>query len=181
MLARLVRAWGWKEQAGEAWWSVANRRTGQRPALAELFEMASQDKDTRELYRVSRRILEIEPGSPVAKNNVAMFALLRREDLPEAHKLAAEDFAVAPSEPAIVSTYAFSLYLQGRTQDAVTLMAKLPAAAFDDPSMAACNGVLLSAAGEVEKARPFLDLAMREKARLFPEEIALAEQALRQP
>jgi hypothetical protein len=180
MLARLARSWGWKEEAKECWWSIANRRMGQEPALAALFETAQQDKDTRELYRVSRRLYEIEPGSPVAKNNVAMFALLLREDLAEAHKLAAEDYTMAPGEPAILSTYAFSLYVQGRAQEAVAVMAKAPTAALEDPSMAACNGVLLMAAGEAAKARPYLELALREKARLLPEEVAMVEQAMGQ-
>jgi len=180
MLAGVVRAWGWKAQASELWWSLANRRIGQRPALAALYEMATADKDTAALYRISRRILEVEPGSPVAKNNVAMFALLRREDLPQANKLAGEDYGMAPAEPAIASTYAFSLYVQGRAQEAVAVMAKLPAAALEDPSTAACNGVLLSAAGDGVKARPYLELAMREKARLFPEEITMVEQAMQQ-
>jgi hypothetical protein len=181
MLARMALSWGWKEQARDLWWSIADRRMGQRPALAALFELATADKDTAELYRVSRRIHEVEPTSPVARNNVAIFALLRREDLPEAHKLAAEDYSEMPTEPAIVSTYAFSLYVQGRPQEAVAVMAKLPPASMDDPSMAACNGVLLTAAGQPEKARSYLELAMREKARLFPEEVAMVQQAMQQP
>ncbi len=181
MLARMARSWGWKEQAAQLWWSLANRRIGQGPALAALYEMGKEDKNARELYRVSRRIYQVQPASPAAKNNVAMFALLLREDLPEAHKMAAENYAVAPAEPAIASTYAFSLYLQGRRREAVAVMAKLPPAALNDPSISACNGELLQAAGESAKARPFLDLAEREKARLFPQEVEMVEQALSRP
>jgi hypothetical protein len=181
MLARMVRAWGWKEQAAELWWSLASRRAGQRPALTALYEMGMEDRDTPELFAVSRRIYEVEPASPVAKNNVAMFALLLRRDMAAAHKLAEEDFRALPSQPAIASTYAFSLYLQGRIAEAVAVMAQLPPVALDDPSTAACNGVLLRAAGQAEKARPYLELAEREKARLFPEETKMVELALSQP
>ena len=177
----MVRSWGWKEQAAELWWSLANRPYGQHAALAALYEMGTEDKDTGELYRVSRRIYEVEPSSPVAKNNVAMFALLRREDLTEAHKLAAENYAIAPSEPAIVSTYAFSLYLQGRMQEAAAAMSKLPMTALNDPSMAACNGVVLGAVGEADKARAYLELAERKKEQLYPEEVTMVEQALARP
>ena len=180
MLARLVQGWGWKAEASQLWWLLANRPAGQRPALASLFEMQLADKNTKELYRISRRILQIEPENPVAKNNVAMFALLLGEDLGEAGKRAEENLRVAPTDPALLSTYAFSLYRQNRLAEARAAMEKIPVAALNEPSLAACYGMILAAGGEREKAQHFLDLAMREKDRLFPEEIALVEQA-RQP
>jgi hypothetical protein len=120
----------------------------------------------------------LEPASPVAKNNVAMFALLLGEDLPDAHRFAAENFKLAREQPVILATYAFSLYRQQRTREAADLLSTLPPKELADPSISASYGTVLAALGEIEKARPFLDLAQREKSRLFPEEAALVEQAL---
>ena len=178
MLARLVQGWRWKSEAAQLWWRIANRSVGQRPALAALFDLATGDKNTRELYRISRRILEIEPANPVARNNVAMFALLLGDDLPAAEKLAEEDFNLDPSHPVFVATYAFSLYRQDRAREAADLLSKLPAKELADPSIAACYGAVLASLGEKEKAQPFLDLARHEKSRLFAEEAALVEQDL---
>jgi Flp pilus assembly protein TadD len=178
MLARVAQSWGWQDEAAQVWWLVAARPVGQRPALAALYAMASARKDTAELYRVAKRLLELEPASPVAKNNAAMFALLLRRDLPEAHKLAEEDYAAAPTEAPIASTYAFSLYLQGRVAEGVAVMARLPQTALSDASVAACDGVLLAAAGDREKARPLLEQAERNKQSLLPEERAMVEEAL---
>ena len=178
MLARLVTGWGWKDEAAQLWWIVARNNTGQRPALEALYTMHAADRNTRELYRVARRIFEIEPANPAAKNNVASLALLLGEDLAEAHRLAAENFRLDATQPAFAATLAMSLHRQQRTAEAVTILGKLPASAFDDPSAAATFGVILHAAGESAKAAPFLEKAALGKDRLFPEENAMIAAAL---
>ena len=178
MLARLVTGWGWKNEAAQLWWIIARNNTGQRPALEALYAMHAADRNTRELHRVARRIFEIEPANPAAKNNLASLALLLGETLPEAHRLAAENFKLDASQSAFAATYAMSLHRQGRTAEAVAVLEKVPVAAFDDPSAAATFGVILHAAGESAKAAPFLKKAAHGKARLFPEEIAMVAEAL---
>jgi len=179
MLARLVRGWDWKAEEAEAWWRVAAGPAGQRPALKALFRMHSADKNTRELYRVARRIYQLEPANPGAKNNVAMLALLLGEDLPEAHKLAEENFRFAPKEPTVASTQAFSLHRQQRTREGVQILASLPETVWSDPSLAACYGVLLAADGQRDKARTYLETAAQNRQQLFPEEAALVDAALK--
>jgi len=178
MLARLVSGWGWKTEAAQVWWIVASKSTGQRPALKELYRIASDLKDTRELYRVARRVYEVEPENPAARNNVSMLALLRGENLPEAHRLAEENYRQFPIQPAIASTYAVSLYVQGKMQDAVAVVEKFPESAASNPSVAACEGIVLAATGQNDRAEPFLKAAARQKASLLPEETALVEKAL---
>lgn len=179
MLARLVRGWGWKAEEAEAWWRIAAGPAGQRPALKALFRLHSADKNTRELYRVARRIFQLEPANPGAKNNVAMLALLLGEDLPEAQKLAEENFRLAPKDPTFASTQALSFHRQQRAREGVQLLASLPDTAWKDPSLAACYGVLLAADGQHDKARPYLDTAAQHRQELFPEEAALVDAALK--
>ncbi len=178
MLGRLVNAWGWKEEATGAWWLAAKNTTGGRAALKALFTHYTAVKNTRELYRVARRVSEIEPANPVAKNNVASLALLLGEDEPEAHRLAAENYRLTPAQPVIAATYAFSLHRQKRTAEAVAILKKFPPAALADPSVAACFGFLLAQNGETGAARPFLEAAERGKEQLFPEEAAMVAEAL---
>jgi predicted Zn-dependent protease len=178
MLARLVTGWGWKDEAAQIWWLVTRNSTGQRPALKALYAMHSADRNTRELHRVARRVLEIEPGNPVAKNNVASLALLLGEDEPEAHRLAAENFRQSPEQPAFAMTHAFSLHRQKRTAEAVAVLKKFPPQAFGSPSAAACYGFLLAENGEHDAAKPLLELAERQKQQLFPEEAAMVADAL---
>ncbi len=176
MLARLVGGWGWKTEEAQTWWRVAVGRVGQRPALQALFRIYMAEKNARELYRVARRIHELEPASPAAKNNVAMFALLLGQDLPEAHQFAAELHAAFPSEPIFASTYAFSLLKQGQPAEALKIMEALPV----DASTDLYRGATLAAAGRREEAAPILRRAL-ESPKLFPEERALGEQALKSP
>ena len=178
MLGRLVKGWGWKDEATEAWWLAARNGTGNRAALKALFANYSAEKNTRELYRVARRVFEMEPANLVAKNNVAALALLIGEDVDEAHRLAAELYTQTPAQSVIASTHALSLCKQKRAAEAVAVLKKLPPAAFADPSIAACYGVALKDAGDAAAARPFLETADRAKAQLFPEEAAMVADAL---
>ena len=178
MLGRLVKGWGWKDEAAQAWWLAARNGTGNRAALKALFANYSAEKNTRELYRVARRVFEMEPANLIAKNNVAALALLIGEDVDEAHRLAAELYTQTPAQSVFASTHALSLCKQKRAAEAVAVLKKLPPAAFADPSIAACYGVALNDAGDAAAARPFLETADRAKAQLFPEEAAMVADAL---
>ena len=179
MLARLVNGWEWKEEAVQVWWLAARSGPTQRAALKALYTIHSADKNTRELYRVARRVYEMEPANPVAKNNVASLALLLGEDEPEAHRLAAEIYKLTPTQPVIASTYALSLHRQKRDSEAIAILRQLPPAALADPSIAAWYGFLLTQNGEAHTARPFLEAADRQKDQLFPEEAAMVAEALK--
>jgi predicted Zn-dependent protease len=178
MLARLVGGWGWNKEAAQVWWILASQKTGRRFALESLYRIYSDEKNASELCRVAREFYQLEPENPVAKNNLASLDMLLGRDLPEAQRLADENFRQLPNDPVILSTQAFSLYLQKRTKEAVELMATLPQSALEDPSIAAAYGVMLAANGDREKAQPFLDLAMKNKGKLFKEEAALVAAAL---
>jgi len=175
MLARLVQGWGWKAQAARAWWLVARGSAGPTAALEALFLMANEDKDAAELYRISRRIYQLRPADVVARNNIAMLGLLLAQDVAEAHQLAAGNYKQYPLQPDIASTYAFSLYLDGRGSEAAKVLATLPGASLRQPSIEVCYGAVLMATGQGDSARPVLQDALRHKEKLFPQEIALAE------
>lgn len=181
ILARLVSGWGWHDEAAQAWWPVAAGSTGQRPALQALFHIYSGQKNTRELYRVARRILQLEPQNPAAKNNVASLALLLGEDLTEAHQLANELHQLPVREPAFISTYAHSLLHLKRGTEGLAELSTLPPSAWEDPSITLCFGLLLADASRTEEARKPLEFALRNPDQLFPEEVALAKKALSLP
>ena len=179
MLARLVNGWGWKDEAIQVWWLAARSGTTQRAALKALYRIHSADKNTRELYRVARQVHQMEPANPVAKNNVASLAFLLGEDGAEAHRLAAEIYKLAPTQPEMASTYAMSLHKQKRDSEAIAILRPLAPAALSDPSIAALYGFLLAQNGEAKMARTFLEAADRRKDQLFPEEAAMVADALK--
>ena len=87
----------------------------------------------------------------------------------QAGRWAAENYAQAPNDPPVVSTYAYALHLQGRDQAGLAAMQKLPTATLEEPSVALYYGVLLSATGKGNEAAPYLKIAQTQ-GRLLPEE-----------
>jgi predicted Zn-dependent protease len=104
-----------------------------------------------------------------------MVSLLLGTDTAEARQTAAELHAAEPDNPVFVSTYAFSLFLQGRQQEAIQTLRALGLDRLDDPSLAAYYGIFLSAAGDKQTARTYLNKSA--KAFLLPEEQAMVERA----
>lgn len=180
VLARFAEGVGWNDEAAQAWWLIARHDAGQRDAFKALIRIYTAQRNTAELYRVAQRIYEVEPQNPVAANNVAALALLLNKDVTQAKALSDKNFQQHPLDPGAVSTQAYSFYLQNRAKDAVDLMEKLPADALKNPTLAAYYGVFLSAAGEADKAKPFLAIAAQNKNQLLPEEEAMVQKALAQ-
>ncbi len=109
------------------------------------------------------------------KNNLAMTALLldTREFKP--YDLAREVYQTSPTNASYVSTYAFSLYLQGKNAEALKVMRTLKPGELQEPSIAGYYGLILKATGDRARAKAYLDWTA--KARLLPEEKKLFDQA----
>lgn len=183
LLAELAQTWGWDTQAAEVWGQLAQRPGGARLPLRRLWHLTFKAKDTPTLLGLARRVADLEPGHPAAVNNLAWLLLLRGEEISRAHRLAAENFARHPGEPAIRSTAAYSLHLQGKNAEAAALLLEAPAASAvagppTNPALAACRGVVLAAAGRHQEAKPLLDYARQATGRLLPEERRLLDPTL---
>jgi tetratricopeptide (TPR) repeat protein len=176
-LANLAERWGWKDQAAQAYWIIARQPQGQRIALKRLYRMYSDERNTRELYKVAKRILEIDPQDLVAVNNVASLGLLLDEDRDIAAKLAEDVYQKAPSIAAFQTTYAFALVKARQPQKALQILKAASADAANDPSIGLYYGLTLAADGKDGAARPYLQTALQSN-HLFPEEITLAQKAL---
>jgi Flp pilus assembly protein TadD len=178
-LGGLAERWGWNEEAAQTFWLVARKSQGQRIALKQLYRIYSNKRDTRELYKVAKRILEVDPGDLVAVNNVASLGLLLDQDADQDSKLAEELHSRAVSIPAFETTYAFALLKTQRTGEALQIVERLPEEAIDDPSIGLYYGLVLAANGKGEAAKPYLTAALRS-GQLFPEEESLARKAVAQ-
>src|SRR2546427_1247839 len=94
-----------------------------------------------------------------AQNNLAATSLLLKLNLSKAHQLAKEVYSKHPEQPIIASTYAYSLYLQGRTKEAMATFEKLTPEALENSAVALYYGVVLSASGETDKAAKYFKIA----------------------
>ncbi len=82
--------------------------------------------------------------------------------------MAQEVYDSSPTNADYASTYAFSLYLQGKNADGLKAMQQLNPKDLETPSIAGYYGLLLKANGNKTEAKKYLNLAF--KGNLLPEE-----------
>lgn len=176
-LTHFASGWGWRAEAEQILWELANRPMPPREVLESLYRHYQSQRDTKGLLRITQRIVQLDPTDTVALNNLALFSLLLNTDLDEAFKIARDGHTAFPDHPGFSSTYAFALHRRGRTAEGIKVLEALGPKTLRDPSAAAYYGILLAASGDKIRAREFLDLGTR--ASLLPPEEALVAAARR--
>jgi cytochrome c-type biogenesis protein CcmH/NrfG len=176
-LAETVEKWGWRAEAIELLWLIAKDPVKGDDALRALYGYFAKNGDTQNLYRVLLHQIELHPDDPNVQNNLAQLSLLLNLNADRGQKLARDVYEKDPKNPAYVSTYAFSLHVQGDTKKALKALETLTPGQLHQPEVAAYYGIMLAAAGDTARATEFLELG--EKASLLPQEKALMEKARR--
>jgi len=172
-LLDLSRRWQMNESAtDDLLWRIVQNFPRERWAQQDLERRYFVAGNTAKLKQLYTRELAFSPQDITLKNNLAATMLLLKDNLPQAYQLANDAYAQRPEDPVVVSTYAYSLHLEGRTQDGVAALGKLKPELLEQPSVALYYGVLLAALHQTNLAAPFLEIA-RTKGRLLPEEIKL--------
>ena len=162
----------------ELLWRIGNRFPGEKWAFRELGRAYLAAGNTRGLHKLYGAMFNSSPSDVVLKNNFAATSLLLKMNLPQAHQFAREIFTAAPHEPVPVSTYAFSLHLQGKTAAGLAALQTLDPAALEKQPVALYQGLLLWATGKTSEAAHFLDIAAKATD-LLPEEKALLAECKR--
>jgi tetratricopeptide (TPR) repeat protein len=175
MLTRHANKWGWESEVLDMLWAVARSNAGQQPALTALHQSYAATGNTRGLLNVSNRMLEINPKDPVALNNVVLLSLLLNTNVERALSLGDEAYRLDPKNPGIISTYAFSLHVRGKTEEGIALMRTLDEKTLNDPSAAAYFAAMLAESEKPDEAAKYIELA--QPAKLLPEEMALVKTA----
>ncbi|MFL6590582.1 MAG: hypothetical protein ACJ8M4_10470 [Chthoniobacterales bacterium] len=175
-IAQLAEGWGYADEAADAWWAVANGNENAKEALTALQRLYKTKLNSHGLLRVAKRALELNPADLVAANNCANLGLLLTGDS-AARRLATKLHAENPNNAAFNTTYAFALFTEGRTTDALRAMETLKDGQLRHPAVAAYYFVMLVENGSMERAHLFLSDA--NKAQLLPEEQQLLTAATR--
>ena len=176
LLVRPVSEWGWEAETTDILWGLSKHPEKQKEAFLALYQHYAKAADTQGLYRVLVRLSELDSTNLNVENNLAQIALLLNANPEEARRLAADVYHKSPSNPAYMTTFAYSLLTQGDTKNAARIMRTLTEDQLADPTISVYYGICLAAAKD-EKARAYLDFG--KKANLLPEEKALIEKALR--
>ncbi|MBS0659831.1 MAG: hypothetical protein JSR82_16450 [Verrucomicrobia bacterium] len=170
-LLELARAWGWTREAESVLARLALQPTADRTVLEDWWQTNVALRSARGVLSACRRLLESGDRSLPVRNDYAAMALLLGEDTARAQRLALENYEARPNDAIFLTTYAASLRLQGRLDDAARLLASAPPNA---PAVIFERVRLLAAQGRREEAS---GLAAQVPASvLFPEQAAwLAE------
>jgi predicted Zn-dependent protease len=175
-IAQLAEGWGYTDNAAEAWWMIANGNQNAKEALTALQRLYKSKQDSHGLLRVAKRALELNPADLVAANNCASLGLLLSGDS-SSRRLAEKLHTENPANAVFSTTYAFSLFTEGKTNDALKAMETLKDSQLRHPAVAAYYFVMLVENGSMERAHLFLSAA--NKAQLLPEEQQLLTAATR--
>jgi predicted Zn-dependent protease len=174
-LLELARRFRWQNEQEEILWMMVNRYPGNLVAVQALTQLLFSEGRTQSLMQLYSQEVKLFPSNAGMKNNLAMTALLLNAQDFKPYELAREVYQSSPTNASYVSTYAFSLYKQGKNTEALKAMKTLNPAELKSPSIAGYYGLILKATGNREGARAYLDWSA--KAHLLPEEKKMFSQA----
>ena len=174
LLIQPITEWGWEKEATDLLWALSKHPEKQKDAFVALYQHYAKTADTQGLYRVLVRLSELDSTNVNVQNNLAQVSLLLKANPDQARRAAANVYHAAPTNPAYITTFAYSLLTQGNAKEAVRIMSGLNQEQLSDPSISAYYGICLAANGD-EKARAYLDFG--KQANLLPEEKALINKA----
>jgi tetratricopeptide (TPR) repeat protein len=176
MLYGLASKWGWNSEAEQILWNLVNQYPDVKWAVPVLTRELMTEGRTRPLMQLFVLQSKRNPNDVESKNNLAFTALLL--DAPEMNpnELARQVYDENSQNPSYASTYALSLYKQGKYAEALQVLQKLTPKELEDPAVAGYYGLALKATGHADKAKAYLNQGL--KASLLPEERSLFERAL---
>jgi Flp pilus assembly protein TadD len=174
-LVRRTAAWNWSSELNEALWAIVEKFPIEKGAFLALYDRLVEAGNTAALHNLLGRVSSFVNLPLEFKNNFAVVSLLEYPKGQHGHDLARDAYEKSPANPFVVSTYAYSLYLQQKSTEALHLFEGLKPEELEEPSIAAYYGVILAGTGNTTKARRYLDRGLQ--ARLLPEEKTLITKA----
>ena len=177
-LNQLAANWGWASERKQVLNQIVSQFPGEAWAVDQLTSLLYAQGQTQELADLLNQLYSANPANIQIKNNLATILLLEKSDLNKAFRLAQESYSSAPDNPFFDCTYAYSLLLQSRNQEAAKIIGSLKANYLKNPSIAAYYGIVEAQTGNIKAAGPALRVA--RTARLLPEELQLVQQAQEQ-
>jgi Flp pilus assembly protein TadD len=175
-LVKVTRVWSWKAEETEVLREITKEFPKEKWAVEQLVADLYAAGNTSELAEFLSKTSEIDPSDIRVKNCLANVFLLRRTELEKAHRLANEAYTTAPDNPFFTSTYAYSLLLQNRKDEALQVLSHVRAEDLQIPAVAAYYGVIQAQSGHNDVAKEPLKRA--QAGTLLPEEKEIVRQAM---
>jgi Flp pilus assembly protein TadD len=169
VLLQLSSEWNWSAEKEDLLWQIVRDYPAEKWASSALMNDLVVGGRTQSLMMLSARQLQQDPSDIQAKNNLAMTALLLNAREQKPFNLAREVYEANPTNISFASTYAFSLYRQNKSPEALKIFQQFSPKDFADPEVAGYYGLVLQATGHSRRAKILLDKAAQARI-LLPEE-----------
>jgi predicted Zn-dependent protease len=174
-LVRVTEAWRWPPEHVEVLNKIATTFPKEQWAVDQLVAQLCAQGDTRGIEKLLVGIQASSPSDPKLKNKLAAVLLLLNSDTEKACRLAKEAYDTAPADPFFASTYAYSLLMQKKTDQAAQAFAQVKPENLRIPAVAAYYGAIQAECGHKDIAKE--SLAVAETAKLLPEEQEMVRRA----
>jgi len=175
-LARLATKWNLPSESEEVWSRLSRTPASRREALDALYKLYRSNNDLRKLYDVLQRLHEASPNETGISTNLARLGLNIEQNTKQAQQLAKHAYDRDPNDPNCAITYAFSLYVQGRSREGLDVLEKLPPEALHESHAAVYVAVLLLDSNQTDDAKEYIQVA--KHGPIFAEEKRLLEDEL---
>ena len=120
-----------------------------------------------------QRLHDASPNEVGITSSLARLGLNIEQNTKQAQTLAQQAYERAPEDPNCAITYAFALYVQGRTTEGWEILQKLPPETLRDPHNAVYAAILLLDLNQTDKAKEYIAIA--KKGPIYGEEKRLLE------
>jgi len=185
-LARLASKWNLAIESEELWSRLSRNPPARREALDALYKLYRASNNLRKLYDVLQRLHDSSPSDIWISTNLARLGLNIDENTKQAQDLAKQAYDHSPEDVDCAVTYAFSLYVQGRTMEGLDVIRKLPPEAMRESHNAVYAAILLLDVNQADAAKEYIQIAKRgplyvEEKRMLEDEHAKASGATPSP
>ena len=175
-LARLTSKWNLPIESEELWSRLSRNSPSRREALDALYKLYRGSNDVKKLYDVLQRLHETSPNEIGITTNLARLGLIIDQNTKQAQELAKQAYERTPDDLNCAITYAFALYVQGRTTEGLEIIRKFPAEPLHESHNAVYAAVLLLDVNQTDAAKDYIQAAKRGP--LYAEEKRLLEDEL---
>ena len=175
-LARLASKWNLPIESEELWSRLSRTPSSRREALDALYRLYRTNNDLKKLYDVLQRLHEASPNEIGISTNLARLGLNIDQNTKQARELAKQVYDRAPDDVNCAVTYAFALYVQGRTTEGLEILQRLPPEALHESHAAVYAAVLLLDVNQTDGAKEYIQAAKRGS--IYAEEKRLLEDEL---
>jgi thioredoxin-like negative regulator of GroEL len=172
-LARLASKWNLSIESEELWSRLSHNPPSRREALDALYKLYRANNDLKKLYDVLQRLHEASPNEITISTGLARLGLNIDQNTKQAQELAKQSYDHTPDDWSCAITYAFALYVQGRTTEGLEILKKLPPEALHDSHNAVYAAVVLLDLNQNDAAKEYIQAAKRGP--LYAEEKRLLE------